>query len=403
MPLKAIDVYDPARYADGIPQDDFRWLRENDPVHRHADPELPEGFWAVTRHADVSRVSRTPDTFSSSRRTTMLGEVSEEECAQQRMMMLNMDPPEHSRLRGLVSRGFTPKTIRLMGEHLRRTSELIVDRALEAGSGDFVDLCAAELPLIVLAELMGVPVEDRRKIFDWSNRLASATTTLRIEENEDAATAAIEVYAYANDLGIAKRACPADDIVTTLISPDESGQELSELEFDLFFLLLLFAGNETTRNAISGGMLAMIEHPEQWERLRDNIDLAPQAAEEIVRWVSPVNSFRRTATRDVELGGQPIQEGDKVIVFYSSANYDESVFENPYAFDIGRSPNPHLGFGGGGPHFCLGRHLAALEVEMMFRTLATKLRGVELTGPVGRLSSNFVNGITSMPVRLIPA
>jgi cholest-4-en-3-one 26-monooxygenase len=348
------------------------------------------------------RVSRSPELFSSSRCTAILAEMTEEQHAQQRLMMLNMDPPEHSRLRGLVNRGFTPKVVSRMAERLQEACDTIVDSALAVGTGDFIDLCTADLPLIVIAELMGVPLEDRHKLFDWSNRLASATDG-RMDQNGDAAVAVVEAYSYANDLGAAKRACPADDIVSRLIAKDDQGEELAELEFDLFFLLLMFAGNETTRNAIAGGMQAMIDHPDQWERLRADPDLAPQAADEIVRWVSPVDGFRRTATRDVELGGQLIRENDKVVIFYASANFDESVFEDPYTFDIGRSPNPHLGFGGGGPHFCLGRHLAMLEIELMYRTLAARVRRVEPLRPPSRLRSNFVNGVTSMPVRLIPA
>ncbi|CUU54847.1 cholest-4-en-3-one 26-monooxygenase [Parafrankia irregularis] len=402
MSLETIDVYDAARYEIGIPHQDFQLLRAQAPVFRHADPQVPEGFWAVTRHPDVVRVSRSSELFSSSRRTAILGEMSEEARAQQQLMMLNMDPPAHTRLRSLVNRGFTPRVIAQMREHLRLASEVIVDKALAAGTGDFVELVAADLPLIVIAELMGVPLEDRHRLFEWSNRLASATD-LQLEEGGDAATAVFEIYEYANNLGATKRANPADDIVTKLTSPDENGEALSELEFDLFFLLLMFAGNETTRNAITGGMIAMINNPGQWERLRADPDLAPTAADEIVRWVSPVNAFRRTATQDLELGGQLIRENDKVVIFYSSANFDEDVFTDPYTFDIGRSPNPHIGFGGGGAHFCLGRHLAILEIEQMYRVLVERVRRVELLEPPTRLRSNFVNGVTAMPVRFVPA
>ncbi|OAA27800.1 cholest-4-en-3-one 26-monooxygenase [Frankia sp. EI5c] len=402
MSLETIDVYDPGRYESGIPHQDFQLLRAQAPVFRHPDDQVPDGFWAVTRHPDVMRVSRSPELFSSSRCTAILGEMPEEDRAQQRLMMLNMDPPEHTRLRGLVNRGFTPRMVSQMRERLRRASETIVDDALAAGNGDFVELCAADLPLIVIAELMGVPLEDRQKLFDWSNRLASATD-LRLAKDGDATVAVMELYQYANDLGAVKRGCPADDIVTKLISPDENGEELSELEFDLFFLLLMFAGNETTRNAITGGMFAMINNPDQWERLRADPDLAPTAADEIVRWVSPVNAFRRTATLDVELGGQLIRENDKVVVFYAAANFDEDVFRDPYTFDISRSPNPHLGFGGGGPHYCLGRHLAMLEIEEMYRALVERVRRVKLLGPPTRLRSNFINGVTAMPVRFVPA
>jgi cholest-4-en-3-one 26-monooxygenase len=222
-----------------------------------------------------------------------------------------------------------------------------------------------------------------------------------IEERE---AAAIEVYSYANQLAAERRTCPSEDIVTKLISPDEDGNVLDEFEFDLFFLLLMVAGNETTRNAISGGMQAFTEFPEQWERLKaDPAGMKGTAADEIVRWVSPVMDFRRTVMEDTVLGDVQLKKGDKIVMYYPSANRDEAVFENPDTFDIGRDPNPHIGFGGGGPHYCLGRHLAKLEIELMLESLARKVDKVELTGPVNRLRSNFINGIKHMPVRLTPA
>ena len=214
--------------------------------------------------------------------------------------------------------------------------------------------------------------------------------------------AAAEIYAYADELAARRRELPADDIVTRLLQPDDAGEVLSTSEFDLFFLLLAVAGNETTRNAASGGMLALFQHPDQWQRLLADRDLIPTAAEEIVRWVSPVNLFRRTATCDTEIGGRAIAEGDKVVVFYASANRDEDVFEDPQRFDVGRDPNPHVGFGGGGPHFCLGRHLAALELRVLLAALAERMPDIELDGEASRLRSNFLNGIKHMPVRFTP-
>jgi cholest-4-en-3-one 26-monooxygenase len=211
------------------------------------------------------------------------------------------------------------------------------------------------------------------------------------------------MYAYAGELAARRREQPADDIVTRLLQPDESGEVLTTDEFDLFFLLLSVAGNETTRNAASGGMLAFFEHPAQWQRLLADPGLIPTAAEEMVRWVSPVNLFRRTATCDTDLGGQAVAEGDKVVVFYASANRDESVFENPEEFDIGRDPNPHVGFGGGGPHFCLGRHLAALELRVLLQALTERMPDLALDGEASRLRSNFLNGIKHMPVRFTPS
>ncbi len=402
MMADGIDLYDPGAYVAGVPHGDFAWLRARAPVHYHPDPEAP-GFWAVTRHADVVHVSRNPETFSSYARTCMLREPDDQGLAQQRLMMLNLDPPEHTRLRGLVNRGFTPRMIARLEERVETVCASIVDRALEAGECDFVTEVAAELPLAVIAELMGVPQADRHDIFTWSNQMVGFDDPDYQTTPEVGEAAAAGILGYANELGASKRACPVGDIVSKLVSPDGEGNELSELEFGMFFVLLAVAGNETTRNAISGGMQALIEHPDQWARLRSDPGLLPTAADEIVRWVSPVMQFRRTATRDTSVGDQPVREGEKVVVFYPSANRDEEVFTDPHAFDIARSPNPHIGFGGGGPHFCLGSHLARLEIQVMFRCLTQRLEGMELTGEVRRLRSNFINGIKEMPVRLVPA
>ncbi|WP_084011096.1 cytochrome P450 [Pseudofrankia sp. DC12] len=402
--LDSIDIYDPELYVKGLPHGQFAVLRTEAPVFRHPDFEQPNGFWSVTRHADVNFVSRNPEIFSSYRQTCFLNEQTPTSLAEQQMMMVNLDPPDHTRLRSLLNRGFTPRSAARMAEKIEHACEVIVDKALATGSGDFVTMCAAELPLVVIAELMGVPNADRYKIFEWSNRMLSADDPELAPAPDEGLQAAVEAYAYANELGAAKRACPVDDIVSKLVVPDENGRELSELEFDLFFILLIVAGNETTRNAISGGMQAMIESPDQWEWLRaDPAGLARKAADEMVRWVSPVMAFRRTATRDVELGGQLIRENDKILMYYTAANFDETVFENPHTFDVGRDPNPHVGFGGGGPHFCLGRHLALLEIEIMYRTLARRVARVEPLAAPRRLRSNFINGIKEMQVRLVPA
>ncbi|MBL7502393.1 cytochrome P450 [Frankia sp. CNm7] len=402
--LDSIDVYDPEVYVAGVPHEQFAVLRAQSPVFHHPDHEQPRGFWTVTRHADVTFVSRNPEIFSSHRQTCFLNEQTPQSLAEQQLMMVNMDPPDHTRLRGLLNRGFTPRSAARLAGKIEAACDVIVDKALATGSGDFVTMCAAELPLVVIAELMGVPHEDRYKLFEWSNRMLAADDPDLSPAPDEGVVAAAEAYAYANELGRTKRACPVDDIVSKLVTPDENGLELTELEFDLFFILLIVAGNETTRNAISGGMQALIDNPEQWERLRaDPARMARRAADEMVRWVSPVMAFRRTATRDVELGGQLIRENDKVLMYYTSANFDDEVFENPHAFDIGRDPNPHVGFGGGGPHFCLGRHLALLEIEIMYRALARRVAQVVPTAEPRRLRSNFINGVKEMQVRLVPA
>jgi cholest-4-en-3-one 26-monooxygenase len=316
--------------------------------------------------------------------------------------MLNQDPPEHTRTRSLVNRGFTPRMIAKLEERIQDTCDEIVEQAVAKGEGDFVTLCAAELPLIVISELMGVPLEDRHKVFDWSNRMVGGDDPEYGVTEEQRLDAATEMWAYANALAEEKRKDLKDDIVSKLISPDEEGNVLSELEFDLFFMLLGVAGNETTRNAISGGMYALIQHPDEWAKLKADPALIPSAADEIVRWVTPVHLFRRTALQDVELGGKTIKKGDKVVIFYTSANRDESVFSDPDVFDIAREPNPHVGFGGGGPHFCLGRHLAKLEIECFFRSLLERVERVELVNEPRRLRSNFIMGIKEMTVRFVP-
>jgi cholest-4-en-3-one 26-monooxygenase len=401
--LADIDVYNLDQYIEAVPHDQFRRLRAEAPVFRHADPESDTGYWALTRHEDVVFVSRNPELFSSHEKTAMINEYAQEQVDQQRMFMLNQDPPDHTRTRGLVNRGFTPRMIARLEERIQQTCDEIVGIAVAKGEGDFVTLCAAELPLIVIAELMGVPLEDRHKVFDWSNRMVGGEDPEYGVTEEQRFDAATEMWAYASALAEEKRKEIKDDIVSKLITPDDAGNVLTELEFDLFFMLLAVAGNETTRNAISGGMQALIEHPDQWAKLKADPGLIPTAADEIVRWVTPVNMFRRTAMADVEVGGVGIKQGEKVVIYYTSANRDETVFTDPDTFDIARETNPHVGFGGGGPHFCLGRHLAKLELECLFRSLIQQVDHVELIAGPRRLRSNFINGIKEMTVKFVPA
>ncbi len=398
-----INLVDQDHYARrGVPHDQLQWLRANDPVFRHegdAERDWPP-FWAVTKHEDVVHVSRHSEIFSSSRKLALFNEMPEEQRELQRMMMLNQDPPEHTRRRSLVNRGFTPRQIGTLEQHIRDICEGLVDEAAAKGRIDFVTDIAAPLPLYVICELLGAPVEDRDKIFEWSNRMIGSEDPDYATSPEEGQAAAFEVYAYANDLAARRRERPRDDIVTKLLQPGENGETLTEDEFDLFVLLLVVAGNETTRNAASGGMLALFEHPEQWDRLVRDPSLASTAADEIVRWVSPVNLFRRTATRDTVIRDRKIKEGDKVVVFYSSANRDEEVFSAPSTFDIGRDPNPHIGFGGGGAHFCLGNHLAKLELRVLFEVVARRLPNLRQAGEAKRLRSNFINGIKTLPVEV---
>ncbi len=400
MSTPSVTLHDPDVYERGVPHEFFAELRRAS--HLHWQPEDPpgRGFWAITRYNDVVAVSRDAQTFSSYAGTAMLSDFDDDVVELQRAMMVNMDPPDHTRLRNLVNRGFTPRMVGKLEQSIRDICHSLIDEVAERGDADFVHDIAAQLPLAVIAELMGVPDADREKLYDWSNRMIGFDDPEFQVEGSDSAVAASEIFAYANELAERRRAEPRDDIVTKLVQPDANGDVLDALEFNMFFVLLIVAGNETTRNAASGGMLALLEHPEQWHRLREDRALVPTAVEEILRWVSPVMDFRRTATRDAVVGGHEISKGDKLVLFYPSANRDEAVFDNPQAFDIARDPNPHITFGGGGPHFCLGAHLARLELRILFDTLAERVPDVTLAGPVRRLRSNFINGIKEMPVRL---
>ena len=401
MTASRIDLKCPDVYTEGVPYAFFDHLRSSEPVYWQPE-ENGTGFWAVTRHADVVAVSRDSATFSSAVGTTQIDDFDEQTRAKQAAMLVNLDPPDHTRLRQLVSRGFTPRTVKVLEGHIRDICTRIVDRLLEARDVDFVPEAAAPLPLEVIAALLGAPPGDVDRLYDWSNRMIGFDDPEYGTTQADGEMAAAEIFLYANELAAQRRIEPRDDIVTKLVQPDENGDTLTEMEFNMFFVLLVVAGNETTRNATAGGMQAFIDHPDQWRRLQSEPDLASSAVEEILRWVTPVMDFRRTATRDAYIGDQLVRAGDKVVIYYPSANRDEAVFDEPYRFDIGRSPNPQIAFGGSGVHFCLGAHLARLELRILFETLAARIDRVESTGPVARLRSNFISGIKTMPVRIHP-
>ncbi|HVX17762.1 MAG TPA: cytochrome P450 [Acidimicrobiales bacterium] len=410
MQLTDIDIYDPDAFVDGVPHEQFALLRREAPVYWHPHPD-GTGYWAVTRHADIVKVNRDAATFSSWQGTALLMDWDDPEAIeQQRMMMLNLDPPDHTRLRKIVNKGFTPKHIRELSAMLERRAHGIVAEVAERGACDFVVDVAAELPLQAIAELMGVPQEDRKVIFELSNKLVGAGDPEYEVPPDEMGIAAAEMFGYAQEMATFKRANPGDDIVTTLLNAEVDGERLTDLEFNLFFMLLAVAGNETTRNAISHSMLALLQHPDERQQLIDEPDVLGLAIEEFLRWASPVMQFRRTATRDTELGGQKIAEGDRVVIYHISGNRDEAVFDDPYTFDIDRDPNLHLqqiAFGGGGPHFCLGANLARAEMRIMFDELRPLLPSMELAGDVQRLRSNFINGIKHLPVswepRAVPA
>jgi cytochrome P450 len=397
MRLEDIDLLDHALWEQGPPNDLFRRLRAESPVHRHPE-ESGSGFWAVTRHEHVLHVSRNAPLYSSYLGGTMIEDASEMDLLGMRLMMLNMDPPGHTKLRALVNKGFTPRMVEQLRSRIEELARTIVARAAAMGELDFVADVAGELPSYVIAEMMGIPLDDGRELYRLTERMH--TTTPSEEARASARAAVAEMLSYSASLRARKRTSPGTDIASTLLGAEVDGEKLGDLEFDMFFLLLINAGGDTTRNLVGGGMLLLLEHPAEHARLRADRALLPGAIEEMLRVVSPVVHMRRTASADTELGGCTIRAGDKVVLWYGSANRDEAVFRDPERFDIGRSPNEHLAFGGGGVHYCLGANLARIEIRALFEQVLDRLGGLELAGPVERLPSVFINGPRRMPVRL---
>ena len=392
-----INLLDSTVFAERVPHEWFAFLRQNAPVWWQEEEDGP-GFWAVTSLADATLVNRDYEHFSSARKATYLWEMSEDDLAQQQLVMLNMDPPLHTRYRRLVNKGFTPRMINELHERIHVATDNIIDQVIETGSADFVTDIAAELPLVVIAELLGVPNEDRHRMFDWSNRMIGSDDPEYQTAGEAAQMASMELYAYASELFGKKRIDPHDDLMSVLTQVEIEGEQLSSFELELFFLLLTVAGNETTRNLISGAMAAFFENPDQWELLRNDRSLLPDAVEEMLRYITPVMNFRRQTTSAFELGGQQIEADTKVVFFHISANRDEKVFANPQKFDITRNPNPHMAFGGGGPHFCLGANLARMEIRVMFEHLLDRMPDMQLAGDVQRLQSAFISGVKHIPI-----
>jgi cytochrome P450 len=408
--LDEIDLTDHARFAGRVPHEAFALLRRDDPVHWQ-DERDGRGFWSLTRHDDITAASKDWQTFSSERGGTSLQDLDPDQI-EARKSMIDMDPPPHNKLRAIVNRDFTPRAVAQYTELINQLVDEVLESALEKEELDFVADFSAALPMRVFARMLGAPPEDHRYLVELGDRMLGqddpeyALDPEVMEANRHlpfSNPAALEMFDYGRKLAEARRRTPRDDIVTKLIQAEIDGTPLSERDYDLYFLLLSVAGNETTRHAISHGMLALLENPDQLERMRAEPDLSRKAADEILRWSTPVHHFRRTATKDVELRGKRIRENDKVVLWYISGNFDELVFDRPYEFDVGRDPNPHMTFGPGGPHFCTGAHLARLEVELVFRRLIHTVREFEPTRPAERLQSNFFNGIKRMPMRLVPA
>jgi cholest-4-en-3-one 26-monooxygenase len=403
MTLEDVNLADSRNFVPGVPHEMFEVLRREAPVWFHPGTDEVEGFWCIVKYADLVELSRDPGHASSALGGITLHDASDEDLELQRQMMLMMDPPKHTKVRKLVNKGFTPRMIGQLEEHIRDVTKSIVDGVAKRGECDFVVDVAAELPLQVIVEMMGVPDEDRHKIFDWSNRLIGSEDPEYNVSRDEAIGAATEMFMYSTELAAAKRKTPGEDIISTLLQAEVEGNQLTDTEFNLFFQLLSVAGNETTRNLISNGMNFLFEHPDQREKLAADRSLLPSAIDEMLRYASPVMYMRRTAPEDFELRGQTIRAGDKLALWYISANRDEDVFDDPNRFEITRSPNDYVAFGGGGPHFCLGANLAKLEIRVMFDEILDRLPDIELAGDVQRLRSNFINGIKHMPVKFTPA
>ncbi len=412
MSVVDVDLWASSTYLAGMPHEEFARLRRDEPVSwvKEGLTLSPStmgttcregtGYWAVVRYADVVEVSRNPDRFSSWLGATQIADPpSELDLQTVRQMMLNMDPPDHGGLRRVVQKAFVPRAIEKLKESTLHIATDIVDRIEAKREFDFVTDVAAEMPLMVLAQILGVPSEDRGKLFDWSNKLIGFDDP-EFGGDPNVFTAAIlEMFLYAAELANDRRANPREDLVSIIVNAEVDGQKLSDVEFNMFWLLLVIAGNETTRNLLSGGLQVLFAHPDQHQELIDDPSLIPAAVEEMLRYVSPVIHFRRTATKDTELGGVKIAEGDKVVVYYPSANRDETVFENPNVFDIRRTPNEHVAFGSG-PHFCLGANLARMEIVAMYDELFRRVPQLRLNGEVERMQSSFINGIKHLPVAL---
>ncbi|KUI43524.1 steroid C27-monooxygenase [Mycobacterium sp. IS-1590] len=393
------DFTDPEVLLRGIPVAEFAQLRKTAPVwwnEQHESIFDDGGYWVISRHEDIKAISRNSELWSTNRKGAVMRlpeGVTSEQLELTKALLINHDAPEHTRLRKLVSRLFTPRAIATLEDRLATAAREIVAEARQKGSGNFVDDIAMRLPLLAIADLIGVPEADREKLFEWTNAIMN-TDDPDFDSDPTAANAELMGYAYA--MAEKRRRCPADDIVTRLIEADVEGQSLDDVEFAFFVILLAVAGNETTRNAMTHGMNAFFENPDQWELFKR--ERPATAADEIVRWATPVHCFQRTALADTELGGVTIREGQRVGLFYSSANYDEEVFDRPFRFDILRDPNPHLGFGGNGAHYCIGANLARMEIKLIFDEIADQIPDITKLGEPQRLRSGWINGVKDLQV-----
>ena len=399
-PLPAgYDFTDPDVLLKGIPVTEFAELRHTTPVWWNAQDESifdDGGYWVVTKHEDIKSISKNGDLWSTNRKGAVMrlpDGVTSEQLDLTKALLINHDAPEHTRLRKIVSRLFTPRAVATLEQTLASAATEIVRAAAEKDGGNFVDDIATNLPLQAIADLIGVPEEDRQKLFHWTNCIMNTDDP---DFDSDPTMANAELMGYAYNMAEERRRNPADDIVTRLIQADVDGEAMGDVEFAFFVILLAVAGNETTRNAMTHGMNAFFDNPDQWELFKR--ERPASAVDEIIRWATPVHCFQRTALTDVELGGVTVEEGQRVGLFYSSANFDEDVFDRPFEFDITRNPNPHLAFGGNGAHFCIGANLARMEIKLIFNEIADQLPNIAKRAEPQRLRSGWINGVKNLEV-----
>lgn len=397
--LAKVDLTDLSYFEDGPPYELFARMRSEASPHWNALDGDEPGFWSFTKAADIAAISRDPATFSSARGgvfATRQGAVPPEVLAE---VILGMDPPRHTQHRNVVQAVFTPKLIRQKEENVRATVTALIDDVIEKGSCDFVDDIAVELPLRIIADMLGVPQDDRRQLFEWTNMLSKAAATA---DPQLGMGALMEIGGYMTGLTAERKANPGEDMVSRMITAEVDGESLSEAEVIFFFGILMFAGNDTTRNTASTGMRALIENADQRQKLIDDPSAIPNAVEEMLRWATPVIYFTRVAQCDTEVGGHAIREGERVALWYSAGSRDPEANADPERFDVSREKPPHQAFGGGGAHFCLGNGLARLELRILFEELMRRMPDMQFAGPITRMTSNFSNELTSMPVTFTP-
>jgi cytochrome P450 len=394
----ALVLHEPTTYAQGFPYEEFAALRDEGPIFHYDHPGWEQGYWVLPRYAEVQRVSRDWTAFKNSPHPFLpdTADLNEEGTS---LLLISIDPPDHTKLRKLISAGFTPRRINDLTEHITRRVNSVIDGVADRDECDLVHDIALWLPLHVIADLVGVPEADRKQVFDWTELTFGFDPAVTAEQRQQAAT---EMFAYADAMCAERRKEPRDDLISVLIAAEVDGEKLTDLHLDFFFMLLQNAGSETTRNLITTGTKTLLEHPDQLAKLRGDYSLLPTAIEELLRHATPVMHFTRTATRDTEIAGQEIHEGEHVLMSYASANRDEREFAQADGIDITRTPNDHVAFGAGGPHFCLGAHLARLEGRLMFEAILQRFEGLQLAcdpAEMSRVNSNLIDGFAELPVR----